>query len=462
MQSGEVEKAFREIAVLSRRADGLRKINEMAVALPGVDTIPQAQEYISKQLKEIAGALLVGFSEYDPSSNSVTIVRVCTYPGHLQTIERYLGEPMLGAVASLQEFPSDNVIAVKAARLPGVRELFFGRLDEEAANELTQELGVGEVYGLALHHRDELIGTMPVMMPRGAPPLDVDVLEVFANVAGAGLWQKSLDAELQAVRDSLEARVTERSAELARRNEELEGANRRLERLVRAKDEFVAMVNHELRTPLVTGIGYLELLDGGTVGALSGAGAKGVRVALKNLRNLARLIDNILQYQSLEQQSGFPDFAKGSFDLAAVIRDSIEEVARRPSMDRLKPVVELPDGLGPVFGNADMIQRVIVNLLDNARRHAGDCTTLRITAEEDERNGIRVTIEDDGQGMIEEVRKQAMLPFFRADDSHGGTGLGLAVVSGLCAAHGSEVELRSAPGEGTAASFRLPLAEARC
>ena len=99
-----------------------------------------------------------------------------------------------------------------------------------------------------------------------------------------------------------------------------------------------------------------------------------------------------------------------------------------------------------------------MNLIDNARRHAGDTSRVVISAEArdiDGRSGVAIAVVDDGKGISEANLKRVFDPFFTTARDRGGTGLGLAIVRTLVLAHGGDVELQSRPGE-TVVSVWLP------
>lgn len=253
-------------------------------------------------------------------------------------------------------------------------------------------------------------------------------------------------------RDITQARVAEQA--LVARNEELARANEELARLQRAKDELVATLSHELRTPLVTGIGYLDMLLEGRFGKLTPAGQRRMQVALKNLKRLSRLIDDLLQYNRVVQSARRYAPALQKVDLLEVIDECVTELLARTRRRRRSLIVEVDEQVPRVSADPDLLRTVIANLLDNAARHAGRGSQIRVAARE-RRGRVEIAIADDGRGMDAASQLRAFDPFYQASEDREGLGLGLFIVRAIVEAHGSSVRLESAPGEGTTIAFSL-------
>lgn len=278
------------------------------------------------------------------------------------------------------------------------------------------------------------------------------------GVAGSGLEvpeffrRKRLEQELRAARDGLEARVEERTAELHERNEQLRRANERLAETYRAREEFLATVSHELRTPLVTGIGYLELLLAGKLGEVSESARASMKVAFRNLRRLAGLVDDILRYQQLAHPTG-PVPALVPADVGALCHEAVEEFLVRTGRARQSVSVVVGAEVPPVLAGREMFSQILANLLNNAHAHAGVDVPVRVHVEAGAGDLVWVHVEDEGPGIDSAVRGRAAEPFVRRGAQ--GLGLGLAIVQRLVRSHGGELRLESEPGHGTKVSFSL-------
>jgi PAS domain S-box-containing protein len=244
-------------------------------------------------------------------------------------------------------------------------------------------------------------------------------------------------------------------AALEQRNLELQQANEELKKLHRSKDEFISIISHELRTPLVTGLGYIEMLLDGAYGPISPTIASRMKTARKNLKRLSSLIEDLLQYRSIIQDQDKPRLAP--LDLASLAAEAVAELqvrtGREPDRVRLEAEGEIP----PVLADAEMIRRALDNLLNNAANHAGEGALIRLVLKRAPGQRICTSIIDDGVGMPTEIRTKAFTPFARPERTSSGSGLGLAIVHAILEAHHSELILASEAGQGTSASFLLPV-----
>ncbi len=243
---------------------------------------------------------------------------------------------------------------------------------------------------------------------------------------------------------------------LEQRNTALVNANEELKELHRAKDELLAAISHELRAPLVTGLGYIELLLDGQFGPVTAGASEVMEIARRNLKRLSVLIDDVLDYHSLTAGKRFGNLSCSAFNLGTCCRDCATEFLFRSGRTAGSLSVEIPAGLPSTWGDENRIRQVLSNLLDNAGRHAGRDAHIRLSVRRAEAGGLEVSVADDGVGVPEEIKARAFEPFVKSTGSPGGTGLGLAIVHDILEAHGCTVSLESAQGKGTTISFVLP------
>ena len=249
-----------------------------------------------------------------------------------------------------------------------------------------------------------------------------------------------------------------RRAALALDNAQLYG---RAQEVNRAKDEFLATLSHELRTPLTPILGWTHMIRSGRLGEREVA--QGVRVIEKNSQSLSRLINDLLDMSSI--LSGKMRIERAPVELGGVVREAADTV--RPQADALSVSVEVQTGgLSPsvVSGDRTRLVQVFWNLLHNAVKfsRAGGRVRVRVGASD---GTARVEVEDEGAGIPPEFLPHVFERFRQADmattRTHGGLGLGLALVKSFVEAHGGSVEAESAgPGRGSRFVVALPASEA--
>jgi two-component system CheB/CheR fusion protein len=244
--------------------------------------------------------------------------------------------------------------------------------------------------------------------------------------------------------------VTERRAA----EEALRDADRR-------KDEFLAVLSHELRNPLAPIVSGLALMDRATPGSDELARAR--TVIRRQVGHLVRLVDDLLAVTRVTR--GKVHLQRTSVDLAALVRHAAEDNAaafaeRGVALD----VAVAPRDLR-VDGDAARLAQVLGNLLQNAAKFTPRGGRVRVAAEDREGRAV-ITVRDTGIGIPPDVLPRLFQPFMQEERSlartRGGLGLGLALVKGLVELHGGTVRVASA-GEGCGSEFtvELPLAVRR-
>ncbi|MFZ0533368.1 MAG: ATP-binding protein [Anaerolineales bacterium] len=249
----------------------------------------------------------------------------------------------------------------------------------------------------------------------------------------------------------LEQRVKERT-------QELQSALTKLAELNQLKSNFISNVSHELRTPLTHIRGYLDLMNDGSLGALSKEQSTAMDVMLRSEARLEELIEKMIQF-SLE--------ATGQFTLQMKPANFCEVVELALKQAKIKAVnrpvrlnVELGNDPYLVRMDHEKIQWVVMELVDNAIKFTppGGSVTVGLEKETD---FAQFHVNDTGIGISPERLYEIFEPYHQLDGSstrrYGGIGLGLALVKKIIEAHGSKVDVTSEVGKGTFIKFRLPI-----
>jgi len=240
--------------------------------------------------------------------------------------------------------------------------------------------------------------------------------------------------------------------ELRRHAEELAEAHRQ-------KDQFLAMLAHELRNPLAplrTGVHILRQSQ-----TPSDIRERTHDMMDRQLRHLSRLVDDLLDVSRIVR--GKIQLRKERLDLRRLVRTVAED--RRPVLEQvgLTLLMDIPETPVCVIGDHTRLTQVLNNLLDNSVKFAKgrNIVTVRLRADGEHRQAV-LSVRDEGIGIEPELLPRLFTPFLQADRSldrsRGGLGLGLAMVKGLAELHGGSVEAFSeGAGRGAEFTIRLPL-----
>lgn len=251
-------------------------------------------------------------------------------------------------------------------------------------------------------------------------------------------------------RDVTERRAAAMAAENERRYREAEAANR-------AKDEFLAMLSHELRTPMTAILGWVRMLR---MGDLDTESTETAVDAIERSTSLqAQLIEDILDVSRIV--TGKMRLKKESVNLPRALRQAVETVRHTAEERQIRLQAEVDEEIPELQGDGGRLQQVFWNLLSNAIKFTPDGgeVVARLTRDGDD---VVIQVRDSGQGIEPEFLPFVFERFRQANSTesrpHGGLGLGLAIVKHLAQLHGGTVTADS-EGEGHGAVFtvRLPL-----
>jgi len=231
---------------------------------------------------------------------------------------------------------------------------------------------------------------------------------------------------------------------------------RRQMTLARLKNDLVANVTHELKTPLSS----MRLL----VDTLLNSEQLNERTAREYLQliasensRLSRLIDNFLTFSRMERNKHVFEFSEVS--VARVVDGAVAAVGERFNTPGCRFEVKVAEGLPPIVADGDALVTALLNLLDNAYKYSGDEKHIQLGARA--RSGsVCLEVQDNGIGLSPREAKKVFKRFYQVDQSlsreTGGCGLGLSLVQYIVAAHKGDVRVESEPGKGSTFTIVLP------
>ncbi len=241
---------------------------------------------------------------------------------------------------------------------------------------------------------------------------------------------------------------------------ESQKANEELKKLDQAKDEFFSIVTHDLELPLVSVLGYADVLQEEIVGEVNDKQRSALSIIKKHAKILQGMIDSILDYTRLTFDRVKLDHEV--FSINSQIAEMVHEMRLQFDSKRIHVDVILPSDDAMVKGDKAMIGRVLFNLLSNAIRYTPEGGNIRILIDR-EREFVRVAVEDNGVGIPRKKLGRLFEKFYIIKDEEARLsrrlGLGLYISKGFVEAHGGKIWADSeGPGKGARFAFTLPSA----
>ncbi len=228
-------------------------------------------------------------------------------------------------------------------------------------------------------------------------------------------------------------------------------------KLERMKRDFIAMVSHDLKTPLTSIQMVHSLLAENFYGKLNEEGQQSIEIADANVSRLIALVNDLLDIERIESgELNLNLEPMCIFDLVEVSVESIKLVAEKAGV---KVVIECEDEDLELKLDKDRIAQVLINLLSNAIKFSAEGTTIRIVISGLD-NHVEIRVIDQGRGIPEDAQAAIFERFKQVDSvsdrKKGGAGLGLAISKAIVERHGGKIGVESKPGEGSCFYFLLP------
>jgi len=329
--------------------------------------------------------------------------------------------PMLAALVSSPE----PVIEMQPG--PLLRALLGRRAPRAVREKLIDALGAHDVLALPLRGASDAALGILIAWPQDDGEPDLGALSAFSLQASLALERARMREKVREQAQIIERAVEERTRALRDANERLREADRR-------KDNFLANVSHELRSPLVTILGYTDLLLGDKLGPISDRQRQCLQIARNSGRRLRAFIEELLDFSRFELTR----------DTMTLHPFSIKEA-----------VAQAVAGFAPRF----LERRISVRLRDGGRI---------VVSAEPKPGFLLVSVHDNGTGIAPEHLEKIFDRLYQVGDvkttrgaRDAGLGLGLNIVKSIVEAHGGEVGVQSTVGKGSTFSFTLPLADVK-
>jgi signal transduction histidine kinase len=280
---------------------------------------------------------------------------------------------------------------------------------------------------------------------------DVRVLETIANELAIAIQNALSVQEVRDINATLQQRVNEAT-------KELRATNKQLQRLDTAKDEFVSMASHQLRTPLTSVKGYISMVLEGDVGHISAQQRQLLEEAFTSSERMVHLISDFLNVSRLKTGKFMIDHRPT--DLSKLIKQEVDGLQSTATAHNLKLKFRIPTYFPVLYIDEGKIRQVIMNFIDNAIYYSREGTTIHVELSVVDGNAV-LQVRDTGIGVPKAEQAHLFTKFFRASNARrqrpDGTGVGLFLAKKVIVAHGGSILFESVENEGSKFGFRLPV-----
>ncbi len=224
-----------------------------------------------------------------------------------------------------------------------------------------------------------------------------------------------------------------------------------------AKDEFLAMVTHELKTPLVPIQGYADILLGEHIGSLNKNQKERLEIIRSSAKTLLQLISDLLDAQKLEL--GQLKIKKSNQNLKQTVEKTILSMEPQALSDKISLTHNIQHDIYALY-DEDRIQQVLTNLIKNSIRAVSPKTGKIEISLEEKPDEVIISVKDNGKGVPKNAINDLFKKFYQVDTSStrekGGSGLGLSICKGIVETHGGKIWATSEPSKGSIFSFTIP------
>lgn len=239
---------------------------------------------------------------------------------------------------------------------------------------------------------------------------------------------------------------------------ELRLSNIQLQKLDKAKDEFLSLASHQLRTPLTSVKGYLSMVLEGDVGKLTPSQRKMLGEAFSSSERMVHLINDFLNVSRL--QTGKFNIEKTEVDLSVIVEEEVKSLKLAASSRKLSFVYKKPKNFPRLNIDENKIRQVIMNYADNAIYYSPEGSKINVSLK-NAGNKIVFKVQDQGIGVPKSEQAQLFTKFFRATNARkkrpDGTGVGLFLTKKIIEEHDGSLLFESTEGKGSVFGFEIPL-----
>lgn len=412
--------------------------------------------YDTQEVLDKIGKLIVGSIDlHKLQKSSLDILDESlrlSYVGYvLKSDSRLRGEDFIGNV------PNYNEGALKQCLTGVSKNIIVYDEISKSSNERAQAMRENDISLIVpLTTKNETVGYLISGSKKSGNIFsnqDKTMLTIASNELAVALQNAQRFEEIQAFNITLQEKVNEATREL-------KSTNRKLIELDEAKDEFISMASHQLRTPLTSIKGYLSMLLDGDMGKLGKDQTSALKEAFGSSQRMVFLISDFLNVSRIK--TGKFVIEKSQVNLAEMVHEELSQLKELAESRNVQFKYDQPKEFPTVMLDDNKIRQVMMNMIDNAIYYTpiGGTVTVQLYVDAKE---VVFKVIDTGIGVPKAERHKLFTKFFRAANARvarpDGTGLGLFMAQKIVLAQGGVIIFESEEGKGSTFGWRFPLSK---
>lgn len=359
----------------------------------------------------------------------------------------------MGRIYDLANYghPLRSSLTMEEVRALGAPVVVSDQLDDGHKRQLMSQLGVR--VSVLLRTKDQFVGFMMLGDKLSGDiytDQDIELLKILASQLAVAISNAIAYEQVSRFNETLQDRVNRATAKLR-------VANHHLKELDNAKDEFISMASHQLRTPLTTIKGYISMMLEGDAEPLQPHQRQFAEMAFESTQRMVYVIADLLNVSRLSAGRFILD--PEPTDMIQLVRDEVRLLANHAAGKGLKLTVLTPKSMPKLDVDAGKLRQVIINFVDNAIYYTKEGSITVTLA----RSGdvVRLSVTDTGIGVPEVSKNKLFTKFYRADNAQNirpdGTGLGLYLAKKIIEAENGKLLFESTEGQGSMFGFELSM-----
>jgi PAS domain S-box-containing protein len=426
----ERKRAEEALAMNSRL---LSKLSRFSIELSMLSSEDDIEAFISRRLRELSGAAMVTFSEYNPDTRMMTPKYIEVEPGVIGEVMNLLDGQLNNAPCAVSEELYHEMTTEIVGARANLHDACFGTISRPAADAVQALLKAERFTGIAYLVEGKLYGTSLIGMEKHQPDIPREILENFIFLAAVSLR-----------RYQMEARIKQQNEELFKTNAE--------------KDKFFSIIAHDLRGPFNSFLGFTKMMVD-DLHSLTPEEIQQIALSMrKSATGLFDLLENLLEWSRMKR--------------GAIVYDPEPMIIKAVVVETLQPLVELADKKGisidinvpddlAIFADGKMFKSILRNLVSNAVKFTRRGGRITLSAAPEGTGFVEFSIRDNGVGMDKKLLDKLFLlddqAYRKGTDGEPSTGLGLIICRDLVEKHGGKLWVESEDGVGSVFYFTMPI-----